>query len=293
MTPETSNLAEMVSDAAGLIRDWRSEIAEQWPPGGAEIDQEELGSLLQTGQAGGWDPQMVLWAVLGAEWLLRARPATHEDVEAEMEKIRNALLRGSSDPNHAVLIEEVAGRALRRELKRRRFLVSYRTFTVPSARLLMRLAKGSRPPTDSGRLRSLTAVQVRQGPIPKLGPIVAAVLVQGVAEQITGERISSDRFGLALAKLLLNRRILLPEFRKWKARLNVAIPDPALQLSEPERRQTLRDWLVFRFERCYGSMSGSVGWDDFCHEARHNPTFACSCVGDLQIARGLYALTWA
>src|SRR5207247_5326070 len=119
-----------------LIRAWRSEVAEQWPPGGVNIDTVDLVRLLSIGEARGWDPQMVLWVSLNAEWLFRARLATHDDVEAELVKIRDALLKGSRDPNHAVLVEQVAGRALRRELRTRRFLVSYGAFTVPSPWLL-------------------------------------------------------------------------------------------------------------------------------------------------------------
>jgi hypothetical protein len=275
-----------------LIREWRSEIAEQWPPGGVNIDAEEMVALLRTGEGLGWDPQMVLWVVLNAEWLFRARAARADDVEAELVKIRDALLMGSSDPNHAVLVEQVAWPALRRELRRRRFLVSYRAFTVPSASLLMRFARGSKGVVGSVPNRTLPIVRVRRGPISKLGPIIAGLVVQGIAERASGQKVPSDHFGRALSELLLKRTVLLPEFRKWKAKLRVTISDPRPGLSERERRTTLRDWLVFRFERHYRSMSSSMNWEDVCQEAARNPVFVFTALADLEDARSLYALTW-
>ncbi len=289
--PETSPLVSRVADATRLVRAWRSEVAGQWK-GGLEIDQEKMVALLHDGHRLGLDPEMVLWAVLGAEWLLRARPATDADVEAELAKIRNALLRGSSDPNHAILVEEVAGRALRRELKRRRFLVSYGAFTVPSALLLMGMARGSRPGTAAAPARLRSAVKVRRGRIPNLGPIIAAVVIQGIAERFTRGRVKSDHLGRAAAKALLSREVLPVEFRKWKKRVNVSICDPRPHLSEPERRTTLRDWLVFRFERYYSNTSGRLNWEGFCHEATTNPTFVFSSAGDQEDARSLYSLHW-
>lgn len=289
---ETPLLASRVAFAAAMIRDWRSEVAKQWSVSALKLEQPELVALLGTWQARGLDPETVLWAVLGAEWLFRARRATDEDVRAELNKIRDALLRGSPDPNHAVLVVEVAGRSISRALKKGRYLLSYGTFTLPSASLVMRYARGSRPITESDPVQTLPVVRMRRGPIPKLGPYIASVLVQGMADRRALHGDSSVQPGLALASLLLKRRVLEHEFLAWKATLDLPISDPAPGLSEPEHRKTLGDWLLFRFERMHGSMSAGIGWNNFCHEARHNPAFIFGCVGDLQTARDLYGLQW-
>jgi hypothetical protein len=281
-----------VSDAAQLIEGWRAEVAGQWPPGGLRVDRESLVGLLKDGEALRLDPQAVLWAVLGAEWLLRARPATKEDVEAEMAEIRRALIKGSTDPNHAVLVEHVAGRALRRALKQSRFLVSYQAFTVPSGWVLMRFARGAGGLEPKAWGQPVRAVQVRRGPVTRLGPIVGAILAQGIVERSTGQKAKSDRFACALAATMLKRKVLLPEFRKWKTRASVKITDPSPEHSEPERRRTLRDWLLFRFERVYRNTRGDRRWDQLYDEADRNPKFAFTCVGDQEVARMLYGLKW-
>jgi len=112
---------------------------------------------------------MLIWAILGAEWLLRARSATAEDVENELRKIGNALETGTSDLNLAVFVLGAAQKVLRRDLEKPRYVVSYGTWTVPSRSLAMALAKGgAHPRLDYAQVPPILAVSDRRGPLPAL-----------------------------------------------------------------------------------------------------------------------------
>jgi hypothetical protein len=156
----------------------------------------------------------------------------------------------------------------------------------------MRFTRGADgvEPQEFGR--PLPVVRSRKGPISKLSPILSAILVQGIAERATGDHVGADKLGRDLAALLLGRHVLLPEFRKWKKRTEIAIPDPTRERSEPERSRPLRDWLVFRFERFYCNTRGDRSWPARLLEAENNPKFAFTCVGDQDVASVLYGLKW-
>src|SRR5262245_56260211 len=198
--PETSALRQMATDAAQFIREWRSEVSEQWLPEELEIDPRALEAVLRDGQQQGCEPLMLVLAILGAEWLLRARPATAEDVDNELRKIGRALERGTSDLNLAVFVLGTARPVLQRHLEKCRYLVSYRTWTLPSSSLVMQLAKrGARPRVDYARVPPIAVVSVRRGPLPVIGPIVAAILAEGVAVRSGLDAERSERLAVAVA----------------------------------------------------------------------------------------------
>jgi hypothetical protein len=193
------------------------------------------------------------------------------------------------------LVEEAAGGSLRRALKARRFLVAFGAWSVRSARLVTQLASAHHGRISRSDVHPDYAVATRPGQIPKLGPIAAGILVEGIAGRSGALEPKSHSFGLTVARALLGRQVQSGEFGKWRSRLDFAIQDPRPGLSEPERRTTFRDYLVFRFERIYKSMTSGEfsSWDAFLAEAESNPTFALTCVGDSEIAQGLFSVFWA
>jgi len=292
---ETSVLRQMATDAARFICRWRSEVSEQWLPAELEIEPSALETVLRDGQRQGCEPLMLVLAILGAEWLLRARPATAEDVEKELRKIGNALERGTSDLNLAVFVLGAAQKVLRRRLEKCRYLVSYSTWTLPSPSLVMQLAKrGARPRVDYAQVSPITVVSVRRGPLPCIGPIVAAILTEGIAAKAGQDPARSEELAVAVAGLLQKQKLVPPEFPKWRDKLSFSIVDPALFMTGPDRRKTFRGWLIFRFHRHYRSMARELStWGAFCEQARDNPRWLFSSVGDLQVARQMYAVRWA
>jgi hypothetical protein len=291
-TVESPPIGAAVADVARLVRLWRSEVPGQWRPNELELNQERLSALLQEWRGGGGDPTLVLWVVLGTEWLYRARRATGDDVEAEIAEIRKALLKGSPNPNRAVFVERVAGPLLRRRLKDRRFLVALGTWTVPSADIVMELARAHHGQLERSKIEPRTAVRVKPGPIPNVGPIIAGVLIEGAAETVPGLRDQATHLAVELTRILLHREVSSGEFGKWRGYLSRRIPDPMPGLSEPERRTNLRDWLVFRFGRVFPATRGSMSWEEICGEAERSPHFLFSCVGDAGIAARVYAIYW-
>jgi hypothetical protein len=294
MVPETPPLHEMARDAVELIRGWRSEVEPQWTHAALKVDPQALADVLECGRALGVEPLMTLCAVLACEWLYRARRATPEDIEAELWGIRNGLAssrNGSLSPDQAALVAEALRLEVTKQLRSRRFLVSLRTWAVPASGL----------PFRSGRLKQrpgampdapLPLVRMKRGPIPNLGPIVAAVIAAGMAHRATGSRPNADKHGAQLAHVLLRRGVLLPEFRGWQAKLKSPISDPLPGSPRPEERATLGLWLVDRFSRHYNSLGLGDSWETLQQGIARDPAWAFVCAGDAGLAAQLYAIGW-
>jgi hypothetical protein len=287
---ETSPLLGIAEEGVALIRSWRDEIADQWQPAELQLNPQGLVTAMEDWGKLGLEPLQMLWAILGEEWLLRARRMTRSDFEALLERMRKAHLRGSDDPDEAALLIECAEPMLWRRLKSRRYLVSHRTALAPWT---WGLGSSDSPPERRERKSPRQLLPTRQGPIPNLGPVLAGILVHGIAEDLAGKASEAQDLGTSVTGWLLNRTVEPFEFQRWMSELDFQIPDPRPGLSESERRRTLRTYLVFRFRRMYASMRDDFGWKAFRDEAHHNPFFVFAPAGDLSIARALYTVHWS
>jgi hypothetical protein len=94
---DISSLDRMVADTARLVRRWRAEAPEQWPKAQREFDPAKLRGVLTPWIAAGLDPRLLLYLILGTEWLFRARRAAAEDIQGEIRRLE-AQLFDPADP---------------------------------------------------------------------------------------------------------------------------------------------------------------------------------------------------
>jgi hypothetical protein len=288
MGTETPKVRQMTDEAVALIREWRTEVAGEWTGSVPGVDSSALGAVLLKGESYGIGSLTSLVGVLRCEWLYRARRATPEDIEAELWGIRNGLsssLKGALTPDQAALVVEALRPGIDRQLRSRRYLVSLGTWAVPVHGLPFRWSGMKHRPGTMTDF-PVDAVKAKRGPIPKVGPILAAVLFAGLLERTGVARAKADPLGTELGSVLLGRSVLLLEFRAWKAALDRPIPDPLPSAPQPELRSTVRLWLIEQFRRDCPGPNAKGGWVALRQEMARDPKRAFTRVGDdLLIAR--------
>lgn len=279
-------ISQAAGQVAALVHGWRCEVPKQWGPGKLKINQDELRGILETWKAAGLDPKMLACAVLGSEWLFRARKANDQDVERELVKIQRGMsnrLRGGMGPEQAGLILEVLP-ALRKNLSKRRFLVSLGTWAVQPRGFPFGSADSPFPITTAKPL-----VKLKQGPIANLGPIVTALLTEGVARSAVG---IGQSIGLDVASLLSNRKVIMPELEAWKQTVRFRIECPTGIGPNPAEGCTFEGWLVSRFLRIYSSTVKPLKWDEFLAHVKRDPEWTFYCIADTPMIGTLYELSF-
>src|SRR5207247_6594705 len=59
---------------------WRLEVANQWPVGRLEVNARALEGVLRHWKVSRLEPRLLVYLVLGCEWLFRARLPTEKDI---------------------------------------------------------------------------------------------------------------------------------------------------------------------------------------------------------------------
>src|SRR5437660_1175364 len=99
--------AEAVAWVVETICAWRQEADVPWEPA-----RDRLESVLDDLKHDGIAEGLVIYIVLGCEWLLRVGKVTRADAEAMLVSLEDALA-GSMDPELAYWVTEVLARPLR------------------------------------------------------------------------------------------------------------------------------------------------------------------------------------
>ncbi len=276
------------------MRRWREENPEQWRPDRREIDAAELYAALDGAERISLDPYLLVYVVMGAEWLFRARPLTRRDVEASLDQFEFRLRRmaiADFEPWRASLLVGASARAAFEGLKRARYLVSLGLWAAPMGGwrdfLPPQKAAKSRPtgePLDSPKA----------GKIPTLSPIVAGIIVEGLAERAGRLGKGGKALALRIASLLRGRAIQRGEYGVWRRAVSIPAAGPPVGAPDATQPPTLREWLIRRWASAYENafVACKRDWAGYLVEAAYNPHALFGPVADPDVVSLLYSLSW-
>ncbi len=288
--PDISRLGADTGIAATCIGKWRLEVADQWSRAGPEINSGALEELLAAWEQVGLEYGLLLYLVLGTEWMFRARRPTRDDLEEQLLQIEAGLskpLHPALTPLQARLVVNAIESTLIGELEKYRFLLALRQWALP------------RPPrrmeTGAFRLeRPLALVEVKPGPIARIGPIVASVLSEDLLKANGRPDLEAEGFGSELARVLLRREQPIPsvEYQRWKARLEEASQDQGTSVQKLDSPANRLQALGKRWHRSYEIAMSRAGWDGFLLELSRDPKVVFEYAADLEVISTLYSVDW-
>jgi hypothetical protein len=152
--------------AAILIREWREGVGDQWLPGELTIDHRALPELFKHWEGIGLDRGLLLYMILGTEWIFRARPISDADLERELGKIESGFAK-TLEPWQASLVTSALAPSLRDQMKGVRYLVSLGRWTEPDRQRVweMRALTRRENPPQRRKLQRLIETKTGLGPI--------------------------------------------------------------------------------------------------------------------------------
>ena len=278
--PHLGHMAEM---AAAWIQTWRQEVVDQWPTGRLAVQAKQLRTCLETWAEAGHDPRLLAYIILGTEWLFRARQATQEDVEEQLMRIEDRLcgsLHPVLDRAQASLVVKALEFPIGRELKQRRFLISIGQWAAPTPTARRPQRRSVRP-----------LVKRKQGPIPKVGPIVAGVMADGMY----GGKPTLKReltAGLKLTRTLFTRDVPVTEYLRWVRELEVAPAGAVASHLLSGAPINLRMALCQMWRRSFEIAMNRGGWSGFELELPREPRAVFEFAANLEAVSALYAMNW-
>ena len=230
-----SHLPKIVAGMVALIKKWRQEISEKKDLA-PNLNTLKLETLLHRIEQEGVPLLLAAYTILACEWVFRVRQPTEEDIQNEFE----GMIANLSKPSNGALTEfqarlliQANERAIRKQLKGFRIPVAI-GFSTPGWH-----------PQWFGQQKTRTADQLiahRRGPFPTLGPILAGLTIEALAEEKKGS--SARQLGQDVCAVLFPRKILDFEYQFWKATA-VKIPDHRNYTPTPRR------WLAAQVRRDY------------------------------------------
>jgi hypothetical protein len=198
---------QVVAETGELVEVWRAEVA----PEGRErrVNRTKLARLFEQWNSDWLDLGQLAYVILGSEWLFRARLGTVEDIDRELARIQARLCnpaKGVLEPDQAYLLINAVRPAIERELKEKRVLISLGTWAVRDRLARWRLFAQAERDDPAAREPSLPQVKRKSGgPVPRPGPVVAALVVEGIALEKGRPADRASDLGLLAAEALLAR----------------------------------------------------------------------------------------
>jgi len=287
---------QVVAGTAELADSWRAEVAAAADRRQRRVDRKRLTRLFEGWNREWLEPGLLAYVILGCEWLFRARLGTIEDIDRELMRVEAQFCnpaRGVLEPDQASLLIGALRPAITRELKEKRFLISLGSWAVRDRFARWRLfgqAKRDGPPA-----REVTPVLVKRkpgGPIAKPGPAVAGLAVEGIALEQGRPAPRAAALGLLAAEALLGRAVPTGERTRWRERFDISLAQDHRPESTAPTRRTLREWLIWRFERGYSSLPSQRDWASFLEQCRQEPRKAFDLIADPQVVALIYELPW-
>ena len=290
--PDISRLSSEAVLTTQHIQKWRLEVRDQWSVTGCEIDPEEVCRSLIAWEGMGCEYGLLLYLVLGTEWLFRARKPTLEDLEEQLIEIET----GFSKPLYPALtrvqsrlVVNALSSILVKELKKYRFLVSLNQWALPRPRLRLQDVGTA----DEGLEKPESVVVVKPGAIPNVGPMVVSILCEDILKADGQTDAESETLGRELARILL-RREEIPSFerQRWRARLEDSPPDPEMSRRLLDPPVNLRQALRQRWTRSYEIAMSRAGWDGFMLDLSRDPRPVFEFAANLEVISMVYGIDW-
>ncbi len=308
----------VAAHALELLEEWRGAVRDQWLPAELQLSPGKLREALDLWKGFGLDPGELLYLILGTEWIFRARPVTGEDIERELGKIESNLAKPGHpvlEPWQASLVTSALAPSIRAQMAGQRYLVSLGRWTMPDRHRSLELlahARSESPPPRQGPRRLLEG---KTGPVPKVGPIVAALVAEAIARERNLTASSRRSVGIAIARLLLCREVVSSELLGWGRVLErLAAASSASTGGGPSRAyrewRTVReaekalgveiqpslavlDWIVEKWRRNAKFQLWAGYSESSVRIASQQPSLLFNLVAEPMLVSWLYALRWS
>ena len=283
-------------EVAAYVRTWREECPELWTRDKRQIDATALREALGQADRLHLDPYLVAYAVMGAEWLFRARPLMLRDLEADLDELEERLCRSAiadARPHLASLLVGSIARALAGGLKGTRYYVALGEWATPIAGWRHLVAVQERD--QKKKTVAAPREPAKSGQIPALSPVIAGLVVEGLAERVCGAGRGGTALALKVASILRGRRIQSGEFGIWRRGALGPAPDLPTGVAGDPAPADLREWLLRRwksaYEMCFDERKRT--WSAFLVEAAHNPYSVFGPLANPEALTHLYAIPWS
>lgn len=283
--------AQMASHVSENVEQWRAEVPKLWKPRHQKLDVALLEAFFARTRSMGLDPRFAGHVILGFEWVFRTRPLSKRDIESDLDEIQEKLRRSPIaewKPWLASLIVGAAAKEALKNLHEPRYLVSLGQWATPEYDW-RHFLDDDRTTKRDGQILSSS----KSGAVPRLGPILASLIIERIAE-IAHRRRGSKALALELASLLLKRRVQPGEFNVWRRAVRIPAPDRPTGMTRHAAPPDLHDWLVQRSISSYDIAFAERGrdWAEYTHELTHNPLALFAPLADLEVIALLYSLSW-
>jgi hypothetical protein len=282
----------VASEVAHQVKAWRKDIETEWGARSLELDVHALGEVLAKAEGLGLDPYLVAFVIMGAEWLFRARRLTGEEIGAKLDELEQRLSQSvlaDWEPELASLLVGGIAESALKALDGVVYLVSLGTWATPKYtwRNSLRASAGS-----SGAAQELIYPPAKPGVIPKLSPIIAGLIVEGLAERVCPPHSGAQALGIQVTSLLRKQRVQNGDFVQWRKRLSIAAPNlPTGCTGEPEPKD-LREWLIQRWMRAYDFTLSGPSWTVFLLAVADTPGGEFWQISEKEVLATLYSLAW-
>jgi hypothetical protein len=212
---DNSPLHSAAEQMAEFIDIWRCEISENRDLA-PNISPSKLEDFLKRAEKLGIRPTVSAYIILGCEFIFRIRRMTKRDINVFLDEMEARLVGGNDGlltPLQAhILVKSVEPIAIE-YLSRIRMPIAYGPWSSSD---YVGLFLSSMPLGERRQPKLL--IKPRRGRIPTLGPIIAGVWIDTVAQKSKG-------LGIELCEILLQRKIQPQEFAHWKSKLKEIIPE--------------------------------------------------------------------
>jgi hypothetical protein len=136
--------------------------------------------------------------------------------------------------------------------------------------------------------------RAKPGKIPALSPIVAGIVIEGLAESVCGTRNGGTALGINVASILRGRVIQSGEFGIWRRRTSGPAPNLPTG-NDGSLPVDLRGWLVQRWRSAYEIcfVDRRLPWSGYLMEAANNPHSLFAPLADPEAVTLLYSVPWS
>jgi hypothetical protein len=258
--PNISHLQQAAMQMAAFINTWRSEISDKKDLA-PNIAPSELEAFLKKAEKCGIAATVAAYIVLGCEYFFRIRRISGVEIDQYLDDMLTRLEKVLT-PLQAYLLVQLVEPIAKKRMSNMRIPIVYGPFSLSAYQPTILFATanlGDRQPPK-------ILVPLRRGRLPRMGPIVAGVWIDTLAEGEGG-------LGVNLCRILLRRKILTHEFEAWVSKIGS-------MLSNLTRRSFTDGWLE--------------KWplEELMKQCRLNPSVAFERIGDWRIFEALYSINW-
>lgn len=283
-TDLNSYLPRLAIGVAMLIDEWRAEISDK-KDSRPKLQPAKIDAFLQRTHARGVPALQVALAILACEWAFRVRIASSDDIENVLYEMEASFCKPLSPmltPFQAHLLINAVEPSLRRQMKNAWISIVHGFGTIdPHPRWNAFPSYAGHKPKREVPTRIVTK---KRGRPPLLGPIIAGLIVEAMAEEFL--RKGAGTVAKEIYALLLRREVQGWELKKWRTLLE----------GIPNQSGNMRVWMRDRMKQAYHQtfeLPGEViSPEHFVERCKADPRSMLWWFEHGEIIKKLYSIKW-